>query len=694
MKRTMKYCYSIKGFPKRCVLTSWHAVLLVSLIVTPLTAEQLAEQEQQAFQAATAAVEKSVVQIRTIGGLERVEKVLLAEGPTTGLIVSPDGYIVSSAMGFAQRPASILVRLAGGEQLPARIVARDWNRMLVLLKVDSPQPLSVPEAAPTDSMRVGEWAVAVGRTFRADRVDMSVGILSALRRKHGRVVQTDANVSTANYGGPLVDLHGRVLGVLTPMSPMPAGRGDKSEVAGAEYYDSGIGFAVPLEHVHAVLPRWKEGEDLHPGLLGIGLAQGEPFVTPPKISTIWPDSPAAKAGWRPDDLIVAVDGRPVKTQSQLRSEILPHYAGDKLTVTIERDGKQIESELVLTDKVAAYRHPYLGILPDRTASPEKGVGVAVRSVLPETPAAKAGLQVGNRIRKIDGDKVDSITKLQKALEKHHPKEEIELTYARSNADESDVDKNENETESKADETTVRVRLAALSAEIPDRSLLLPADDEAKPADPADKPAFELQPLKLPEFSQVAQVLRPKVLQENRSYGLLIWLAEPQQEALEARAEAWRPICEEAGVILVQAQPEDPTGWTSGDLEYLEKLIRSATGRLQSDPNRVTVAGFGKAGTLGYSLALRMRQTVRAVVSVDAPLPRAMELPKNQPGLRLMVLSVESKNTPFAPLLREDRNRLQESGYPVARWEIHPTDNQLSPADRKTITRWLDAADRL
>ena len=93
-------------------------------------------------------------------------------------------------------------------------------------------------------MRVGQWAIAVGRTFESDRTNMAVGILSALDRIWGKAIQTDAAVSPNNYGGPLVDIQGRVLGVLVPLSPEAT-----DEVAGVDWYDSGIGFAIPAEHI-------------------------------------------------------------------------------------------------------------------------------------------------------------------------------------------------------------------------------------------------------------------------------------------------------------------------------------------------------------------------------------------------------------------------------------------------------------
>ncbi|MEX0977395.1 MAG: trypsin-like peptidase domain-containing protein [Pirellulales bacterium] len=259
--------------------------------------------EERAMKAALAHVAPAVVRIETVGGLERVGELLVSTGPTTGLVVSPDGYIVSSAFNFAQKPDSILVTLAGGARQAAKLVATDHSRMLVLLKVDAETPLSVPEIVPTGEMRVGQWALAVGRTFEADQPNLSVGIVSALERIWGKAIQTDAKISPNNYGGPLVDISGRVLGVLVPMVPQ-----GNADVAGVEWYDSGIGFAVPLESVMHSLPKLKEGHDLYPGLLGITLKGSDQFGEPAVIAAARGSAPAYKAGFRPGDKIIVVAG--------------------------------------------------------------------------------------------------------------------------------------------------------------------------------------------------------------------------------------------------------------------------------------------------------------------------------------------------------------------------------------------------
>ena len=730
----------------------------------PARAASLAALEQQAFHAAVQSVADSVVQIRTVGGLEQVGQVLMTGGPSTGLIVSEDGYIVSSAFNFAQQPTSILVRLPDGQLTPARLVARDRSRMLVLLKVEARQPLPTAQPAPPDSIQVGQWAIAVGRTFRADQVDVSVGIVSALRRMYGRALQTDANISAANYGGPLLDLGGRVLGVLVPMSPQSQGNAahgpaGSNEVAGVEFYDSGIGFAVPLTDILARLDRWKQGVDQEPGLLGIGLVAGAPFAAAPVIATVWPKSPAAAAGWKPDDRIVAVDGIGVETQAQLRAQIVPRYAGQQVRITIQRGDQRLEHRLTLTAKLEVFRHAMLGILPAR--GPATAKGIAIRTVLPDSPAARAGLRAGDRLLKISGAKVATPAAAQTVLNKHHPEEEVSVTIARGPSEKAaqagEPGTPDERAQGGSKEKTMPVRLATLSADLYSRAdldrsnparadlapgrndasshvaALLPkenpkvgsennpvehaaqgphADSQAAPAPGQSQDtgsqenapqenvpqalgnepsAWQLKSFKLPEFPQQAQLLRPKKLAPNRRYPILIWLAD-QPKQTQAAVAAWRPYCQRDGLLLLLPQPEDSLGWSAGDLRYLSQLVRTAQGRLQGDPLRLAVAGRGKGGQLACLLGLRHR--VPAVITIDTPLPRTVTLTDNQPGQRLMFLTMQSQQGPLLPLLRKDRARLQIAGYPAARWELRAGSGQLDPRDRDAMARWIDMLDRL
>jgi serine protease Do len=325
---------------------------LVCVALLCLSAPSLAmadnadDDEQAAIVDAVGRVAPAVVRIETVGGRERVGRMMFGVGPTTGLIVDPSGYIISSAFNFINQPTSILVRLPDGVRKPAKLIATDHSRMLVLLKVEVDKPLPVGEIAPPDSRRVGQWTIAVGRTFESERPNVAVGILSALDRVWGKAVQTDAAVSPNNYGGPLIDIRGRVLGILVPLSPEAA-----DEMAGVDWYDSGVGFAVPMEQIQEVLHKLKNGENLYPGRAGIGLKGPNLYTGEPTIEVCHPKSPAEAAGLKSGDRIVAIDGRNILRAADVKQEIGRRYAGQKMRVTVLRGKERIESEMTLAKEL-------------------------------------------------------------------------------------------------------------------------------------------------------------------------------------------------------------------------------------------------------------------------------------------------------------------------------------------------------
>ncbi len=650
----------------------YFALLFLALSLVPVYADEVSLHEQQAWRTAIDSVADSVVQIRTVGGLDRVGKTLLAHGPTTGLIVSEDGYLVSSAFNFAGQPTSILVRLASGQQLPAEIVARDKNRMLVLLKIDTDAPLPVAPAAPRSEMRVGQWSIALGRTFRSDRVDISVGIVSALDRMYGRVVQTDANISAANYGGPLLDIQGRVLGILVPMAPQSSSSTAESEVAGAEFYDSGIGFAVPLEHVVGVLQRWKQGEDLLPGKLGVGLAANGAQLAPPKITTIWPNSPAAEAGWKPEDRVVEIEGHSIKTQADLRFQIAPRYAGETLNVTLQRGDEKIETKVTLTAELAPYQHAFLGVLPARIKNSEPSAGLLVRGVWPNSPAKAAGMQKDDRLLRIGTTDISQAADALEALSALHPKDSVELVIKRGD-----------------EEQTLSATMTTLPEAILTRSEL-PANQEDSENHTNDSEEPELETLRLPSFSQEARFYAPANA-ADQSLGLLIWLADGSSEQDQQLLSDWQAICRRDHLVLLIAHPANEASWSADDLGYLWRLTRTARSRWDIDQRRLAIGGQGKAGQLAYALAFRRRATFGGAIGIDAPLPRTMRIPENRPGARLATLAIELPNSTFAPLLRKDLLQLRKSGYSASSVLVRRANNT---ATRNQIARWLNGLDRL
>lgn len=689
-------------------------LLVLAVLVMPAgfavaAGADLDELEQQAIAAAVNAAKDSVVQIRTIGGIDQLEGQTLAQGPTTGVIISEDGLVVSSAFNFAQQPSSILVRLPDGEQRSARIIGRDDNRMLVLLQVESTGKLMAAEPAPVDEIRPGDWSIALGRSFNPEETSISVGVVSALNRMHGRAIQTDANVSASNYGGPLIDLEGRVIGILVPMAPQAPGAGEANVTAGSEFYDSGIGFAVPLSHVLSVVDRWVDEGDLKRGLLGIGLKPGNPHATAPIVANVWPRSPAAVAGWKAGDRIVSVNGVKVDTQTALRFQTTPYYAGDALAVTIRRGSgekaKEIETDVTLADKLPPFLHPFLGVLPVRSATNEdepqakaageelkpkddadsaaegdeasaeaKSAGLAIRGVWPDSPADKAGLRGGDRITRMGEKTIADLDAAVAELNAMSPGDELQLFAKRGD-----------------EELELGVELAELPKNVLEAADLrdAAADDLSNLGDP------KLKTLKLPEMSQTARYFQPPA--SGAAPGLLVWLGDGKPETAEAMAADWQRTCVRDRLVLLMPEPADPGGWTNDDMEYLSRLLQTAGSRWRIDPRRVVIAGEGKGGQLAYALALRGRKLIRGVAVVDSPLPRTLEVPENNPNERLAVLSVETQNTPLSLLIRKDLEKFEAAGYPVTqivRLGEESQDGTLDAATRAKIGRWLDGLDRL
>jgi serine protease Do len=360
------------------VLSTWYSVLALAVLlptfaladdsVPTLTRGTLLA--PKAFRAAAAKVQPSLVRIEGFGGIaagvDGGGYQAPGEGPTTGLVISTDGYVITSTFNFLRKPPIITVVTPDGRRHVAKLLGRDETRKLCVLKVDGASGWPVPEFASRDGLKVGQWVVATGIGFGAAQPALSAGIISATSRISGRAVQTDANLSPANYGGPLVDLEGRVVGICAPLSPQGG-----SEAAGAQWYDSGIGFAVPLAGLDSVLTAMKEGKTLQAGFLGVQVeAKGDP-PTGAVIKEIVPDSPAAKADLKAEDRIVSVSGIEVQDAAHLSSVIGRFLAGDKVTVVIKRGGekKTIEVELAIRPATPPKPAPPLPPMPGEQPKP-------------------------------------------------------------------------------------------------------------------------------------------------------------------------------------------------------------------------------------------------------------------------------------------------------------------------------------
>jgi serine protease Do len=252
---------------------------------------------------------------------------LQAQGATTGIVLSEDGWILTSRFNFSFDPSTILVTTTDGRKFTGKLMGQDTGRGLALVKVEA-DGLPVPRVGDPASARVGQWVAILGRSFGGKDPSVHAGIVSALGRLHGRAIQTDASASPANYGGPLIDLEGRVLGVVTPLSP------DGRE-ASADWYDSGIGFAATWVDVPGYIDRLRRGETVGAGFLGITMDLG--YLGPGAlIATVLAASPAAGSGLQGGDLVAELDGVPVRHNFHLQDLIGRRAAGDLVSLVVRR----------------------------------------------------------------------------------------------------------------------------------------------------------------------------------------------------------------------------------------------------------------------------------------------------------------------------------------------------------------------
>lgn len=635
-----------------------------------LAQDDLQTREEEAMKAAVRRAAASVVSIETVGGLERVGTVLFGTGPTTGLVVSEDGYIISSAFNFAQKPTSILVGLPDGTRTPARLIATDRNRMLVLLKVQVDEKLAVPEVAPEKEIQVGQWSIAVGRTFDGAQPNISVGIVSATQRIWGKAIQTDAKVSPSNYGGPLIDIRGRVMGVLVPLAPDKSG-----EIAGVAWYDSGIGFAVPLEHVNKILAQLKQGKDLHPGIMGVSLKKGDIYADAPVIVAARPNSPAYKAGFKAGDRIVEIDGQAIERQAQLTHQIARRYAGEKINVVVMRGKEKIERDLELIDKLAPYRRPFAGILPLREPTVENAdapPGVTIRYVYAGSPAAKAGLQAGDRVLTLGGEEIRGRDSFAEDIGPLEAGQQIKLEYRRG------------------DETkTVEIELAGDIDSVPEQ---LPAARASRQPFVGDRPAVGTLKLKLPEEKNECLAYVPANYDPQIQYGILLWLHAPGAFEDDKLIKRWKAHCDYYDLILVAPRSADKTRWAPTEVAYLRKALDYVKGLYAIDPLRIVAVGHQNGGAMASLLAFHDRGLIRGVASIDSPL--GGNPPDNDPTNRLSFFITTAKKANFAAQIQAGILKLREMQYPVTLKDQGSLGHDLSDEERAMLLRWIDSLDRI
>ncbi len=654
------------GFSRRSLLTRWLlCVTLLGGLVTPLLAQapDVEALEEEAFKAATAIADPSIVQIQTIGGLDVVGELIAGTGPTTGVVVSADGEIITSSFNFASKPSSIIVTLSDGRKFPADVVASDLVRQVTLIKIKQ-TGLTPLVPAPRKELQVGQWTIALGRTYDVSFPNLSVGILSALNRIWGKAVQTDAKISPANYGGPLIDLQGRCIGILVPMSP----QGD-DEAAGVEWYDAGIGFAVPLEEILLQLDTLRKGETIRPGRMGVMFADKGPVSGPALAGEVRPNSPAEKAGLKPGDLITQANGKPIASIPQLKTILGPLAAGSELKLIVKRDDKELPFSLTLVAELAPLEYPMLGVLPSRTVVKD-AKGVTLRHVFPDSPAAKAKLTVGDAIEKLNGQDVTSPTQLTSLVEKLRVGTQTKATVRRAGGATEELS----------------LELTALSSAVP----LDLTPDLGPRAEPGKVPARTGRlDEQIPGTEGRKYWLYVPETSQPKQYGLVFWLHPEGRTGEAEQLKLWRSACEERGLILAGLLADG--SWSGADGPLVKGLIEQLMAKYPIDPQRVVILGEQEGGEFGLLAALKLKDIIRAGIAIDSGLGLAP--PENDVGKRQQFVILPRAGS---SRLRATKNTLKNfAAKKIPTLELSaPEGDGLDEATVKQLVLWIDALDRI
>jgi serine protease Do len=532
-------------------------------------------------------------------------------------------------------------------------------------------------------MRVGQWAIAVGRALDVNSPNVSVGIISALNRIWGKAIQTDAKVSPVNYGGALVDIDGSVLGVLVPLSPQA-----NSPVAGVEWYDSGIGFAIPMVDVMATLDRLKLGKDLRAGLAGFTFASPDLYAGDTRIDRVRYDSPMYRAGFRDGDVIVEVDQQQVVRPAQVRHVLGSKIEGDKLAIVVKRGEETLSAELTLVGELPPFEAGFLGVLPTRekhTSDPQAAAnphGVGVRWVYPDSPAAKVGIKPRDRILKFRDQPITSTAQLIDQVSRVRPGEKTMVVVQRD-----------------GHQITLEPTLAGIPNELP-QDLPTAALESAEPAKEGAKPGEGDAP-QTGRFSEQVQDSKnswwafvPESYNPAYEYALLVWL-HPPGDTLEATVyDSWKTVCERRGIILLGPKAANVgTGWQANEAEFVHDTVVAFQKKYSIDPGRIVLHGFAKSGPFATHLTFKHRELFRGLILASSIV--GQRPPENLPEYRLQFhLICGSKDATHA-LAQRNANSLQAIKYPATFTSIPDLEQRYPNGDGvNALATWIDSMDRL
>ena len=331
----------------------------------------------------------------------------------SGFIISADGYIVTNNHVVGDGKDITVVR-DDGTEIPAKLVGRDPKTDLALVKIESKADLPYVAFGNSDTVRVGDWVLAVGNPFGLGGT-VTTGIVSARGREIGAgpyddFIQIDASINRGNSGGPTFDVRGNVIGVNTAIFSPSGG-------------SVGIGFAIPSSIASRVIADLKESGRVTRGWLGVTIQQVDPEMASslaldkPQgalVAQVAEDSPAKKAGVQIGDVILNVDGKDMEDVRAVSRTVAELKPDTRSKLVVWRDGKRRTLTANIgtfpdTVDVAAVEP---GEAPAAAATKSLGLaltqtpdGVVVQSVDPASDAAEKGIRPGDVIVKVSGKDV-------------------------------------------------------------------------------------------------------------------------------------------------------------------------------------------------------------------------------------------------------------------------------------------------
>jgi len=354
----------------------------------------------------------------------------------SGVLIDPSGVILTNNH-VVQGGGKITVRLHDGREFQATDVKTDPNTDLAVVRIKAENSLPAATLGNSDGLRIGDWVLAVGQPFGLENT-VTKGIVSATGRavgitKYDEFIQTDAAINPGNSGGPLVNLRGEVVGINTAISSSSGGF-------------QGVGFAIPVNVAKWVSSQLVKEGKVHRAYLGIGI-QGidSDLASQLNLSTshgalvtdVQPNSPAAKAGFQPQDVIVEFAGSKINSPRNLQAIASRSPIGSSQPVVVLRDGKKHELHVTLKEAPANYgerasRHSEVPSETEDSGKYDKfglqvgpltgdvaqqlGItgasGVVITGVEDGSPADKAGLKPSEVVTQVSRKPVKSVAEFE------------------------------------------------------------------------------------------------------------------------------------------------------------------------------------------------------------------------------------------------------------------------------------------